>query len=262
MPRSRPTLVDEHTKYLEPSAVADDFLYVTKQITKLFESHDPSMLIEKCEAIMASDVHNIKFFSKDQIEQLKEYSSTPLLLQGLRHLWSWSNHSVLRVLVESCDEAIELLDGFDCCLNLFKPIASYPMSKIEPTNPTTQTVLTVMFTEDMSGFTLQDVFDMYSLVMKKCGITCYCPQLLSATQGFVTIHLSVPTCLVDLISKEVLQYRSYFCSMGILEVGIYPNVKIIVGEAANCDVSQIYQYIHIRTAVLVHFLLSVTNMIA
>ena len=85
--------------------MADEFSYFAEQITELLQSHDPKVIVEQCETIMASDHDhhgiNISFFH-NQIEQLKYYNHTALLLQELSYLWSWNNHSMLRVLVEFC----------------------------------------------------------------------------------------------------------------------------------------------------------------
>jgi len=228
-------------KYFKPSTVADEFSYVNEQVIKLFHSHDPELLIEQCETIIASNVDGTKLFSYDQIQHLNEYSNTPLLLQELSHLWSWSNHSVLRVLVGSCDEAIKLLDEFDCCLDPLEPITSYPVSEITPTHVTTQAILNVKFTKKKHKFTLQDVFDMCSLVVNRCDVTRYCLQFLATKHGqdFITVYWSIPNCTVNLISSKVLHYRNFFCTMGVLEVKIYPYVHIIVAKMTKPNVSLI-----------------------
>ena len=228
---------DWQTNYFEPSTVADEFSYITEQVIKLFKSHDPKVLVEELEVIMASDKHDIKFLSDDQVEQLKEYSSTRLLLHELSHLWSWSNHSMLRVLVESCDKAIKLLDEFDCHLDPFQPIKSYPMFEIMPPNATTHTILSVKCNKGI--LTLQDVFNMCSYVMNKCAVTHYCPQLLATeyTQNFSTIYWSIPKCVMNLVIRKALQHSSYFYDMGIIEVVVYPDTHIITGKVTDLFVS-------------------------
>ena len=165
---------------IKPVAVADEFSYITEQITEPLQSHDPTAIVQQCEKIMASD-HDlgIKVFSDDQIKQFRCYKDTPLLLQELSHLWSWSNHSVLKVLVEFCKEAIKLLDEFDHHLDLLQPITSYPVFEVIPTDATLQTTLSVKkkFAKDEAKITLQDVLDMCSLVVNYCDITQYCLQL-------------------------------------------------------------------------------------
>ena len=228
------------TEYLKPSTVADEFFYVTEQITQLLQSHDPKVIVEQCEAIMASNhAHGIKFFSDEQVNQLNGYNTTPLLLQELNHLWSWSNHSMLRVLVRACDKAVKLLDVFDSHLDPFEPITSYPVFETVPTDATSQTTLIVKFTRNVQEFTLQVVFDLCSLVVSNCGITHYCPQLIATqhVQGFIIIYWSIPMCVMNLIRTKVLQHESKLYDMGMLEVTIYPDTKIITGNIANPNVS-------------------------
>lgn len=220
----------------KPFTVADKFSLVIEQVTRLLQSHDPKLLVERCEAMMASDhVHGIKFFSNDQVNQLKEYSNTPLVLQELSHLWSWSNHSILRFLVRFSDEAIKLLDEFDSCLDPFEPITSYPVYEILPTDSSAYTVLSMKFTKGVPKLLLQDVFDMGSLVVNQCRVTHYCLQLV-ATQhahSFSRVYWSIPKCVVNLISGKVLQHSSKFYDMGVLEVTIYPDAKIGTNKFIN-----------------------------
>lgn len=225
-------MVPTDTK-IAPAAVADEFSYVTEQITELLKSHDPKVIVEQCEAIMASD--GIKLFSDKQIEQLNHYSNISLLLYELSHLWSWSNHSMLRVLAGFSNESIKLLDEFDCRLDPLQPITSYPVLEMIPTDATSQTTLNVKFTKSVAKITLQDVFDMFSLVVNYCGVTRYCLQLIATQhgQGFITIYWSIPKCVVNLISSTVLQHSSKLYDMGVLEVAIYPDMKIITGNIAN-----------------------------
>ena len=235
------------TLKIKPAAVADEFSYVTEQITELLQSHDPEVIVEQCETIMASDHdHGIKFFTDDQIEQLKSYNHTLLLLQELSHLWSWSNHSMLRVLVGFCGEAIKLLDEFDDYLDPLQPITSYPVFEIIPTDVTSQTTLNVKSAKREAKITLQDVFDMCSLVLNHCGITQYCLQLIATQQaeGFVTIYWSIPKCIVNLISSTVLQHSSKLYDMGVVEVAIYPDIKIIIGNIAKPKVKCCYEFLH------------------
>ena len=225
---------------ITPAAVADEFSYVAEQITGLLQSHDPKVIVEQCETIMASD--GIKFFSDKQIKQLNRCNNISVLLHELSHLWSWSNHSMLRVLAGFSDEVIKLLDEFNCHLDFLQPITSYPVFEIIPTDTTSQTTLSVKFSKSIATTTLQDVFDKCSLVVSYCGVTQYCLQLIATqhSQGFVTVYWSVPKCIVNLISSTVLQHSSKFYDIGVLEVAIYPDIKIITGNITNLKVSMVF----------------------
>ena len=229
---------NDSLKYFKPSAVADEFSCVVDKISQLLQSYDPRLLVEQCESIMGSDVYNISLFSNDQLDQLKEYTNTPLLLQDLSHLWSWSNHSVLRILAGSCDEAIKLLDEFDCHIDPLDPITSYPTSEIVSKNPTTHTILELKCDgNDMHEFSLQNVIDIGSLVVNKCDLTQHCPQLLKVTQGSIMQYWSIPKCVSHLVSNKVLQHCSFFYERGVMEVTIQPHVRIYTSEMGDTDVS-------------------------
>ena len=230
---------------IKPAAVADTFSYFSEKIIELLQSHDPKMIMEQCEIIMASYHIPIKLFSDEQIEQLNYCNSAPLILRELSHLWSWSNHSILKVVLGCYKEAVKLLDEFDCHLDPFQPITSYPVFEVLPTDPTSQTTLNVKFVKSVDKITLHDVYNMCSLVLNKCGITQYCLQLIATqhAEGFVGIYWSIPKCVVNVISSTVLQHSSKFFDMGVLEVEIYPDIKIITGNIIKHKVSVVF-YCH------------------
>ena len=231
-------------RYFKPFTVSDKFSSVVNQVTKLVQSCDPKLLIEQCKSLKCSDVHDIRFFSEDQLNQLKEYRSTPLFLQELSHLWSWSNHSVLRVLVGFCDEAIRLLDEFDCQLDPLEPIMSYAVSKEAPINLTTHAILEIKCNgSDIQDFSLQNAMDISSLIINKCNISQYCLKLLMATQGFITLHWSIPKCVMYLINARVQQRCSYFHKKGVLEVVVHPCVRINTSGIPDLDVRKL-DYLH------------------
>ena len=157
---------------------------------------------------------------------------------------------MLKVLVEFCEEAIKLLDEFDHHLDLLQPITSYPVFEVIPTDATLQTTLSVRkkFAKDEAKITLQDVLDMCSLVVNYCDITQHCLQLIATQQdkGSTIIYWSIPKCIVNLINNTVQQHSSKFCNMGVLEVAIYPDIKITTGNTnrATHEVSLAYTIYH------------------
>lgn len=237
---------DQHmcsSKYFKPFTIADEFSSVVDQVTRLLQPYDPGVLIEQCESIKSSSVHDISFFSKDQLQQLNEYRNTPLLLQELSHLWSCCNHSVLRVLIGCCDEAVKLLDEFDCHIDPLEPIGSYPLTEVAPVNATTHTTLEIKCNKtSLQEFSLQNAIDIGSLVTDKCDVTQHCLQLLGATQGFVTLYWSIPKCVLHLINTKVLQHSSYFHKKGVLEVMIHPYARINTSTSADIDVGYVFNY--------------------
>ena len=139
---------------------------------------------------------------------------------------------MLRVLVGFCNEAMKLLEEFDCHLDPLHPITSYPVFEVIPTDSMSQATLKVKFTKSIPIITLQDVFDMCLLVVNHCGITHYCLQLIATqyTQDFIMIYWAIPECVVKLISSTVQQCGNRFYNMGVLEVEIYPDIKVFTAS--------------------------------
>ena len=55
------------------------YLHLMDVIYKLLESHDPSLFVQKCASLMASNTHNIALFSSNFLQQLNGYMVTCLL---------------------------------------------------------------------------------------------------------------------------------------------------------------------------------------
>ena len=133
---------------------------------------------------------------------------------------------------------MKLLDEIDCRLDPLEPITSYPVCEITSVDTATQAVMELTCNNDMNEFSLQSAIDMCSFVVNKCDVTQYCLQLLSTQlQGSVIIYLSIPICVVHLISAKVLQNCNYFYNKGVIEVAIHPDIRIDTGKISNLDVS-------------------------
>ena len=70
------------------------FLYLIDEVNKLLHTHKLE-LVQLCENLKASDVHNIHLFSADLIKELSQCDS---MLMKLSSLFTWSNHSILKAL--------------------------------------------------------------------------------------------------------------------------------------------------------------------
>ena len=103
--------------------------------------------MEHCSSLMASDVHNIPVFPIEFVKKLQDYNHTPSLLRILSSFWTWSDSSVLRVLLKSNSEAVSQLDEFDAQMDLSQQLACYPLpspsSCMAPSDDSTHTVLAI-----------------------------------------------------------------------------------------------------------------------
>ena len=175
---------------------------------------------------MASDQSDIKLFTVEQLKILSQYNSAVLLRKLC--IFSWSNCSILRILIGCCNEGIKLLDKFELSLDPSKQIASYPVPLLSlnmtPSDTSTYTILAVKCDKELYKCTLQYVYDVQSVMIEKCDITQHCLQLLAVRSDPTILYWTIPKCVVDLINTNVFSLHSeYLYSRGILEVLVYPD---------------------------------------
>ena len=201
-------------------------------VTQLMESTSHEQCLHQCKSLMASDIHGIELFSNAQLKELDDRGDNSLLLQSLKFLWTWSDHSVLEALTTSCGDAVKLLAQFDDRLNHSQLIAAYPVPSISPSmapaDDSPYTVLAITCDHLLYQCTLQYIFDMRTLVTQECDITHHCLQLLAARAD--VLYWTIPKCVVNLVAIKVLEYRQAFHDKGISEVSIYPTMRIVTSS--------------------------------
>ena len=206
------------------------FLYLINQVYKLLQTHKLE-LVDLCENLKASKVHNINLFSADQINELSENNC---VLMRLSSLFTWNNYSILKVLAGCSSEAIKLLDEFESKLDPLQLVTSYPIpclsSNMIPSDISTYTILAVRCDKELYQCTLQYVNDVQSVMIEKCYITQHCLQLLAVRSDPTILYWTIPKCVVDLINTNVPLHNEYLYSRGILEVIIYPDLLLTTGD--------------------------------
>jgi len=204
-------------------------------IAQLVKSSSHEQCLEQCKHLMASDVHGIGLFSDDQLKQLNEYGNNSLLLENLKSLWTWSDHSILDVFTSLCDDdAVKLLKKFDDCLNLSQLISAYPIHCIStdmaPSDDSPYTILAITCDQLLYQCILQYIFDMRVLLMTTCDITPHSLQLLAARADPTVLYWTIPKCIVSLVITKVLEYHKIFHNEMIREVSVYPAIRIVTGS--------------------------------
>ena len=228
------TVCNVQSIYIKAASVVTSFFQVVDLIKQLLQFCHVQIFIDHCRYLMASNEHNIKLFSNDQIQKFSECSSTLLLLQKLSSFFTWSNHSTLRALVDQCSKAVDALDRFDSRLDSSQLIASYPIphfsADVLPNNIDTYTVLAVRFDKELYQCTLQYIYDVQSAMIEKCDITQHCLQLLAVRSDPTIFYWTIPKCVVDLINTNVPLHSEYLYSREILEVLVYPDLLFTTGD--------------------------------
>jgi len=181
---------------------------------------------------MASDVHKINLFSDEYVEKLGRYTNVQSLVWELTAYSTWSDHSVLRVLANSCEEATQLLDDFDSRLDPMQPLISYdvPSSLIPnmvPSEKSAYTLLAVKLDEGHSQSCLQFVHKAKSVLMDKCDLTQHCFQLLAVRHNPTVIYWVIPKCVASLVSPRESYSSEDLFGKGIVELLVYKQPKSI-----------------------------------
>ena len=220
--------------YFEPLSVLTVYFQVSDFVVQLLSSYHVEVLLDVCENLMASDKSDVKLFSNHQMKKLKDCDSSLLLLQRLSLFFTWSNHSILRVLADHCSEAVNILDDFDCRVDSFELIASYPIPcfslSMIPFDSSSHTILAIRCDQELYECTLQYVYDMQSVIMEKCDITQHCLQLLAVRSDPTILYWTIPKCVVYFINDNISLNIEYLYSRGILEVLMYPDLQLTFGD--------------------------------
>ena len=197
------------------------------------------LLVKRCKGMMASESHHISLFTNEQIKDLRECNNALSVLWKLSICLAWSSHSILRELVSFCSEALKLLDEFDSKLDHSQPISLCPLpqfcSTMIPDDDRVYTLLAIRYDKELYDCTLGYVYKMQSMLMKKCGITQHCLQLLAVRSNPTVFYWTIPNCVVDLITSTVRApvHSEYFYSRGILEVLVYPESVVNTGSKVS-----------------------------
>ena len=219
--------------YYETLPVNVYFLNYIDQIAELQRFYQLK-LVQLCETLKASDVHDIDLFTPGQIKEFNECNNVVLLFVKLSPLITWSNHSILRVLTSCCCEAVTLLDEFECRLNPLQRLTSFPIpclsSDMIPSDTSTYTILAVRCDKELYKCTIQYVNDVQSVMIEKCDITQHCLQLLAVRSDPTILYWTIPKCVVDLIDTNVPLHSECLYSRGILEVLVYPDLLLTTGD--------------------------------
>jgi len=214
----------------KPSMVNSDFIKLTDRLNGIMQSCDLKKIVDICSSLMASDIHKITVFPPEFLNNLHKCNYTPSVVKILSSFWTWSDHSVLRTILELDETALKLLDEYDSHLDPSHQIVSYPLPPpvacMTPCDGSTHTVLAIKCSRHYHQCLLEHVFSVRSLLIDKCDITSHSLQLLATKSSSTVMYWMIPKSVINLISAKTLEYSSYFNSQDIMEINIYPGIRI------------------------------------
>ena len=211
----------------EAKSIHTEFLKVKHQLQHILQSYDTKAMLNQCKNLIANDTVNIPLFSSDQLQRFGECKQVPALIQALSPYFNWSNHSVLREVVNTCNnsDATNLLDQFDSQIDLALLVTDYPIPQPSPNmipyDTSSHTVLAVKLITELKNISLQHVFDIQHLLQEHCHLSPHVFQLL-ATNGTPILYWMIPKCVVSVIASNTTRQRSLLHQNGIMELSIYP----------------------------------------
>ena len=171
------------------------------------------------------------------MKKLGRYTSAQSLVWELTAYSTWSDHSVLRMLAGSCEEAIKLLDEFDSRVDPFLPINCYAKSlylysNMVPAENSAYTLLAVSLANCPDQPSLQFVYNIRSLLMDKCDITQHCFQLLPVRNPTV-IYWIIPKCVTNTVNTIIAGNYEYLKENELMEVAVYEHSGVMFDDVTE-----------------------------
>ena len=211
----------------KPSNVNIQYLYIIDTLYKLLESCDPSMFIGECACLMASDIHNITFFSSKFLQQLSQCGNMLIILRTLMCYSTWCDYSVVKKLLEICEcfEGLRLLEQFESQINFTLPITHFPISVpssfMIPSETSDFAVMTTQCVQEHSLLSLEHIKVVKSLITKISDVHDTGCQLMAIKDNPLILVWLVPRSVVSLIGIQVQESYDDLQEIGITEVEFY-----------------------------------------
>ena len=223
----------QYVKPINPSEVEKEFHYLSRHVVELLKCCHPELLRKWCENLMASEIHDIKLLPSYSLYKLRQLTTSSAVLKMMSLFWSWSNHSILKCLAEFSEIAASLLEDFDFSLYLNSLITKYPIPlpapSMIPHNNNSFTVLALKCNRKLP-VTLQEVYDIQSMMIEKCEITQHALQLLAVQSSPLIIQWMISKYIITVININVRKHHNYFSTKGITEILIHPNIKHCIND--------------------------------
>ena len=221
-------------KHLKPSTVDRVFQYTVKHVIELLSCCDPNLLIKWCKHLKASDTHEIKLFTANFMDQMKQLKSSKAILKMLSHYWAWSSYSILKALAQFSKLALDMLEEFDARLNTMLSIAEYTITSLAvsmfPYDTSSYTVLTLECDHKLNQ-SLQLVYDMQSVITENCDITQHALLLLAVDSYPTRLYWMIPKSVVTIVNTRVMECSQLLVSKGVIKIFIYPSTVHVLDTA-------------------------------
>ena len=230
----------QYGKHIKPSEVDKDFHYISGHVVELLSCCDPKLLIKWCENLMASEKHKVKLLPPHSLYKLRKLNTSSTVLKMMSALWTWNNHSILKILARFSEVALTLLEEFDSRLHPSFNFTKYPLLQLKPSmipyNNNSYTMLTLKSDKKLN-LSLELVHKMQSALIEKCEITEHALQLLAVHSSPLLLQWMISKYIVTIININVRRHCQYFATKGIKEILIYPNIRHTIDSHVKAAVT-------------------------
>ena len=217
------------------------FLQLVDELKQMLKDcvSDPKCLLTMCNELTASASGHFKTIPLLGADYLQDLDNADIekIFNRLAFLWTWNNHSILRVLLETCDcqDGIKMLDDFESQIDAKQPMELFPIPppsmKMAPSLSSSFTVLSIRGEYDRDEpVPLQYINDVATIMTEKFGISSHALQLLAARANPLMLYWMIPKSIIPLISRGVNEHLDFFKEKRFLEIAIYPNTVLFATD--------------------------------
>ena len=208
------------------------FMDLIDQLCEILESNVPDateILKRKCSELSASVSRRIKLFTPGHLKCLYQCIHVTMLLRALSPFLTWYSHSILSVLVESCNnpEASELLNNFNAKFSDTQlitkseiPVPSYVML---PDDNSSYTILTTKINTNTFAVSLKYINEVKYTMTDKFKITEHSFQFLAMNKDPFIFYWIILKAIVPMICAQMYQCQEHFKEKDLTEICIYPS---------------------------------------
>ena len=188
------------------------FLEVIDNLAARLHTVDIEYLVDKCCALMASDVHNIKLFTDDFIKKLYKCSfSSSLFKIYLLPFITWLDNTILIKLATAYEKVVDL--GLFCkfihIIDGTEPVTSYPIPTFSqlliPLDDSQYTIVVIQTFGSCSELTLNDVVNVKEFLRSYWELTIHALHLAAIDYHRNYMYWMIPKHVQHLVESRLHQ---------------------------------------------------------
>ena len=226
--------------FLAAKTVHIRYLNLVTQLRKNLKISDPKCFLAACNKLSASASHlkPVPLLEIGYLQKDLDDASTEEIFNRLTILSTWNNCSILRALLETCDDCpdgIKMLNDFESQIDATQPMELFlippPSMKMAPSLFSPFTVLSIRGEYDQDEpVPLQYVNDVATIMTEKFGISSHALQLLAARANPLMLYWMIPKSIIPFISEGVNEHLDFLKENGLSEIATYPNNILFVAD--------------------------------